>query len=177
MFKNNPIQHLSRIEKILTSMNFDESYAFTPLRRDDFGRSDSKYTFSNRFRSKTLFGRDLVQFSFLPESEVIRSMYMSGLKETMNKMNNCLINSGNWSEAKVRDIMWKQFKHTFMYLAIKEYYETRKYPVTRKDLVERLKSPEINKTFDILHSIDAQPKDKIIDCSRELTKYIQNKIY
>jgi len=172
VFNVDPIHYVEEIKNIIAPIGFDESYVFTPINTEFGDPNNFRYAFSNRFRSKTLFGRDLVLESVLPASEDIKKIYNRGLKEVFFRLNHCLVNSGNWSENMIRDNMWKQFKHAFMYLAIKEYYVKGKYPLTRKELVDNSNSMEISETLRILHSIDAQSKDSIIECAKNLSGYI-----
>lgn len=173
IFKDNPKNEISKIEKIIKRIIFDESYFFTPIPRNSFGVANSKYCFSNKFRSKTLFGEDIIKEAILPDRESTRKIYLKGLEETSHQLYNQIINSPSWKTEKIKNKFWKQFKHIFMYLAIREYYFSGDYPQTRKEISERLNSKEINNTFWILHSIDNQPRESIIKCAKSLVKYIE----
>jgi len=174
IFNTDPLNLIKNLEQVVKESDFDESYVFTPIPKSEFGNPDSKYTFSNKFRSKTLFGEDFVATAKLPEKKKINEIYMKGLTSTSHQIYNHIINSGIWSKEKVSHEFWKDFKHVFMYLAIREYYITEDYPKTRKEIAQRLNISEINETFNILHSIDNQPKEKIVICAKDLMKYIVN---
>lgn len=172
IFNTNPISELPLLEKLVKNSNFDQDYLFTPLPKNAFGAPNSKYAFSNKFRSKTLHGKDFVKEAILPSKEKTKEMYTKGLESVSHELYNHIINSSLHSIEKIRDKFWKQFKHAFMYLAIKEYYLTNKHPKTRKELSEKLNCKEINKTFEILHSIDQRNKGEIISCAKNLMNYI-----
>jgi len=175
IFDRDPVDLFESIEAILGSFSFDESYIFTPIGKKYWGRPDSKYTFSNAFRSKTLFGKDFVKLAILPSGEEVKKIYSGGLESVYHRILNYLVNSKSWSAEKTRDKFWKQFKHTFMYLAIREYYLTGNYPKTRKEISERLNSKEIWRMFEVLHSIDSKSKGEIIECARDLVGYLNIK--
>jgi len=174
VFENDPLRDLGDTRRLLTLPTFDESYVFTRIKRSDWGQADSKYAFSNRFRSKTLFGLDLVPRAQLPDKGTTRRMYLNGLEDVSQKLAIHLDNSVFWSQSKVRDKFWKQFKHAFMFLAVRDYYLTGNYPKTRKELAERLKSSEIDEAFVVLHSIDQQPKERIECCAKGLVNYLKD---
>lgn len=174
MFNNDPTRNIENIGKLITKTSFDDSYVFVALPQKAFGLANSKYAFSNRFRSKTLFGEDLIPLSKLPNEEVIQKTYEKGLESVTHQLNNNLINSGIWSTEKIRDSFWKQFKHAFMYLAIKSYHQTGEYPQARKDVADKLQSPEVNDVWNTLHSIDQQPKETIIDSAKGLVSYLSS---
>jgi hypothetical protein len=75
IFKNNPKKDLHKVEQIIKNISFDESYLFTPIPKDSFGTANSKYSFSNAFRSKTLFGEDFVKRAILPSKEKTKEIY------------------------------------------------------------------------------------------------------
>jgi hypothetical protein len=173
IFKDSPENHLDFIEKTLGQIQFDDSYVFTTIPRNEFGQADSKYSFSNRFRSKTLFGEDLVPLSHLPDTQTIQKTYILGLKEVILRLNIQITNSAFWSVKKIRNKFWTQFKHAFMYLAMKCYYDTNTYPITRKEIVESLQSKELSDVFRVLHSIDQQSKEELISSARQLLNYLK----
>ena len=70
IFGGNPSGNLLKMRDICASLYFDDSYNFTSMPRKAFGLSTSKYALSNRFRSKTLFGKDLVPLSQLPNNNM-----------------------------------------------------------------------------------------------------------
>lgn len=168
-------EEASLIEAIVKKFKFEQNYTFTPILKEDFGRADSKYSFSDKFRSKTLYGEDLVNQAKLPDKEKGREMYSNGFKDLKDKLNNIILNSSNWPSEKVRNKSWEQLKHVFMYLAIKEYYLSGEYPRTRNEVVNKLDSRSIEEAFMVLHSIDMQPKRRIIKCARDVINYL-NKV-
>lgn len=171
-----PAELLKEIENIITPFEFDDSYIFTSLDKNNWGVPCSKYCFSNAFRSKTLFGEDFVKLARLPPKAEVRKIYLEGLRDIFCNINDSLANLGSWSVEKVRDKFWKQFKHAFMYLAIREFFLTGDYPKTRKEISERLGSCEIRNMFDVLHSIDSRSKEEIINCAKSLVVYLESKV-
>lgn len=82
-----------------------------------------------------------------------------------------------WSEEKARDVFWKLFKHSFVYLAIRAYAESGYYPRRRQDIVEHYASEELNAALETLNTIDEQPKEKVVSATRGLVEYIQQLIF
>jgi len=175
IFKNSPKKSLGSIEEILSKMKFNESYNFVPIPKTVFDKAEeNKYAFSNRFRSKILFGEDIMKNTKLPPQDSTKEMYEREIEKVIHKLQFGLTNSSHWSVNKVRDKFWKQFKHAFMYLAIKDYYDTQDYPRTRKEITKRIQSKEIDIVFRVLHSIDQQPKGEIIKSARGLLFYLES---
>lgn len=175
IFKKSPEKDLSSIEGILDKMQFNNSYNFVPIPKTVFDEvEENKFAFSNRFRSKVLFGEDVMKNVKLPNRDSTKEMYEKGIKEVIHKLQFGLTNSTHWSINKVRDKFWKQFKHAFMYLAIKCYYDNQNYPRTREKIVERIQSKEVNEVFTVLHSIDQQSKEEIIKSARGLLSYLKS---
>ena len=162
----------SNIEDILSSFDFDESYVFTPLPKSEFGIPFGKYSFSNKFRSKNLFGKDLIKKAKLPNYEQSKKIYLKGLNSTIHQVENNLTNSKIWDIDKIKDKFWKQFKHAFMYLAIREYCLSGEYPKTRKEITTKINMPKLKETFEVLHNINNKSHVEITNCSKKLSKML-----
>jgi hypothetical protein len=174
IYNINPLYDMGNLEKLIGNSGFDESYLFAPVPKNEFGHPSSKYAFSNKFRSKTLHGEDFVSTAKLPEKKKINEIYLEGLQNTSNQIYNGIINSGLWSISKVRDTFWKEFKHVFMYLAIREYFISEDYPKTRAETAKRIASREVNATLGVLHSIDSKSKEEIVGCAKNLMGWMNS---
>jgi len=172
IFNEDPLKEMSLIEKILKKSKFEERYAFSPKPKAEFGNAESKYSFSDAFRSKTLHGEDLVSQAKLPDKEKTKEIYSNGLKEVKNELYNLILNSKFWTTKKMEDKSWKQFKNLFMYLAIREYSLSGDYPKTRNEISRRLDSISIEGAFNVLHSINNQSKKEIVKCARDVIGYL-----
>ena len=79
LLMDNFSDEMSQIKKLIERFNFDKNYFFTLIPKNQFGRPNSKYSFSNKFRSKTLFGKDFVAEAKLPNKEEIKLIYTKEL--------------------------------------------------------------------------------------------------
>jgi len=173
VFNSDSIIPFNNIEEILKNFNFEEYYVFTPILKKEFGKNNSKYSFSNKFRSKTLFGEDLVSLSKLPSKEEALKNAIDGLHKSKERLKNYIVNSRFWDIDKVREKFWKQFKHIFMWLSVKIYCDKGIYPQNRKEVVKVILSKRISKMYEILHLINNKTKEEIVNCSKEIVNYIE----
>jgi len=175
VFNQNPSQYSSRIKYIADSLLFNPTYIFTAIKKEEFtGPENSSHDFSHKFRSQILFGADLIGETRLPERERIFEIYSRGIREVTEKLEKKLHYGKLWPVGKIRDVFWKQFKHAFMYLAIKHYYETGYYPKTKQEVADILDSKELQESLRVLHSIDQQPKEEIEEIAKGLLSYLRD---
>lgn len=164
---------LERIKDYLKKSSFTDEYLFVPFSKEGFIKShNSTHDFSRKFRTKTLFGQDLISEVQLPTKEQIYALYSKGLDDFMNRFERRLLNTSFWSEKKVRSIFWQFFKEAIMYLQIKHYYETGVYPRTRDELVQSYNAPELVEILAILKKINEAGKDSIIQTAEKLFQYL-----
>jgi len=174
IFKPDSTIKFPQIEQILGEFDFDDTYEFTAMPRDHFGQANSKYAFSNRYRTKTLFGPDFVPESELPDDESISDIWAHGLSDDIHRLKKYVANSVFWGVSRIRKKLWKQFKHTFMHLAIRAYGLSGDYPCTRREIVDRSQSPELAEVYEVLHSIDHQEKERIVNSARGLVSFLED---
>ena len=174
VFENYPERIANELKKYLLGSNFDDSYLFTSLPKDDFiGPLNHSHDFSHKFRSKTLYGVELIPEVRLPSKEVIKSLYENGLERVTRRMENRLANASFWSDAKVQGVFWKLFKHSFMNLAIKAYADSGNYPRRREDVVNHYASEELSTALRTLNAINNQPKKEIVSAAEGLVSYLR----
>ncbi|MFH1307581.1 MAG: hypothetical protein ABIH72_01895 [archaeon] len=176
IFENNPEVHLPAIEDILSESELDDTFLLTPLTKEHFiGPKNTTFDFTNRYRSRTLFGEDLVLKAKLPSRETTKKIYTSGLEKVRRRLQSALANTSYWSTEKIRDKFWKQFKHAFMFLAIKGYYNSGEYPINRVDIARQFDSDELRYAVSVLHSIDLRSKEEILGAARGVVSYLDYK--
>ncbi|MBI2146055.1 hypothetical protein HYU22_01810 [Candidatus Woesearchaeota archaeon] len=174
VFESYPERLASELREHLQNYDFDDSYLFTPLPKEEFiGPLNHSYDFSHKFRSKTLYGVDLISEVKLPLKEVTRALYENGLERVTRRMEHRLANASFWSDAKVRDVFWRLFKHSFMNLAIKAYANSGSYPQRRKDVVEYYAAAELHGALETLNTINNLPKEAIISAADKLIGYLR----
>ena len=174
IFEEYPLTIASDLEIYFKNSRFDETYLFTPLPKSAFIEpQNNSHDFSHKFRSRTIYGRDLIPEVKLPSEEVVKSIYEMGLENTIRKMEIRIAHAMLWDNEKVRDIFWKLFKHSFMNLAIKAYAVSRSYPCTRQDVVNYYVSEELKAALEALNTIDEQSKENIVSVARGLVGYLQ----
>lgn len=174
IFERYPTSIYSDLEEYLKGSEFDETYLFTPLLKSVLlGPKNNTHDFSNKFRSKTLYGIDLISEVKLPTREVIQFLYKEGLKDVTRKISHRIAHTSLWSDEKVRDVFWKLFKHSFMYLAIRAYAISGSYPRTRADVAKYYASDELKIALEALNTINEQPRENIISAARNLVYFIE----
>lgn len=164
---------LGKIKGHLKHSSFADDYFFVPFTKEVFLQyHNSTHDFSRKFRTKTLFGQDLILEIQLPTKEQAREVYLGNMGSFMDEFERRLLNAGFWSEKKVRSAFWELFKKAFMYLQIKYYSETGIYPRTRDKLVQFSHSPELEETLDTLQKINDAGKDNITQVAERLFLYL-----
>ena len=177
IFQEIPTNFSINLEEHLKNSTFDETYLFTPLPKSILiGPKNHSHDFSNKFRSKTLYGVDLILDIKLPTMKVTESLYEKGLERVLRRMETRIAHTSLWPDEKVRTIFWKLFKHIFMNLAIKAYTISGNFPRKRQDVVDFYNSPELQNTLSTLNSINKQSKKSINSTAKELVKYLQTQI-
>ncbi|MBW2965756.1 nucleotidyltransferase domain-containing protein [Candidatus Woesearchaeota archaeon] len=173
IFENEFKEDIPKIREYVLKLNFDKEYAISTFQKEDFiGPNAISHDFSHKFRSKVLFGEDFTEKINLPNRKTIFEIYSNGLRETKEKLKQKLNYGGLWQESKVKKEFWKLFKHVFMYLSIKHYYETNIYPKTRDDLVSFLDSPILDRTLTTLKDINNKNSEEIFKVAYELSDYL-----
>ncbi len=175
VFSTNFHGDLEKIKNYLKKSSFTDEYLFVPFTKEDFLRPhNSTHDFSRKFRTKTLFGEELISKVQLPTKEQTYELYSKGLDDFVDRLERRLLNTGFWSEKKVRSVFWKFFKDALMFLQIKHYYETGVYPKTRDELVQSYNSPELVEILGILKGINEVEKNVIIQTAENLFQYLSH---
>ncbi len=174
VFEEYPQSIASDLEGYLQNSEFDETYLFTPLPKSVLiGPKNHSHDFSNKFRSKTLYGIDLIPEVKLPTDEVIKSLYESGLESVTRRMSHRIAHASLWTDEKARNVFWKLFKHSFMNLAIRAYATSGNYPRKREDVVKHYDSDELKVVLETLNTINEQPRENIVSAAKGLVGYIK----
>ncbi|MBW2996367.1 nucleotidyltransferase domain-containing protein [Candidatus Woesearchaeota archaeon] len=173
IFNDDFKEYIPKIKEYVLELDFDEEYIISTFEKQDFiGPNGISHDFSHKFRSKVLFGDDFTEEIKLPDRDKIFEIYSNGLKKVKERLKQRLNYGGLWRESKVQKEFWQLFKHTFMHLSIKHYYETGIYPKTRDELVSLLDSPILNKTLITLKNINHKNSEEIFNVAYELSDYI-----
>jgi hypothetical protein len=173
LFENLQDNQNEKIQSYLSIHHFDETYLFLPMVRENWVRNKNhSHDFSGKFRTTTLFGNCIINQKQIPNKEKTLEIYTTGLEVVRRRISRTLINKGIWSEEKIRNIFWKLFKHSFMYLCIKYYHDKNIFPRTRRVLVTLSNFPVLNETLDTLNNIDSKNKSQITLTARKLLDYI-----
>ncbi|MEE9525983.1 MAG: hypothetical protein V3V78_05245 [Candidatus Woesearchaeota archaeon] len=166
-------QHIPKLREYCLGLGFEDEDVISTFTKKDFvGPNGISHDFSHKFRSKVLFGEDFNDEIQLPDKETILEIYSGGLNRVKDKLWQRLHYGGLWEESRIKKEFWKIFKHAFMYLSIKNYYETGVYPKTRDGLVECLASPVLNRTLTTLKNINNKNSEDIISSANELLEYL-----
>jgi len=174
IFKRINKEEINKLERYLSTSNFDDAYMFIPFTKSFFIKKyNNTHDFSRKFRSNLIYGKDITKDFKLPSKKQTVKIYKDGLMQVRRRLSSRIINSGFWSVNKVKDVFWKLFKHAFMYLAIKIYSDSDKYPKTREEVVKYYKSPELDYTLETLNNIDKIKKKRIIEIANSLNKYLE----
>lgn len=173
---DNPLESdFTLVKSYLDKGLFDDTYNFVIFNKEDFLKNrNHSHDFSGKFRSKVIFGEDILPLKELPEREAAFKIYTQGLLDVKTRLARVIFNSGGYSDQKVRDVLWKQFKHAFMYLAIKVFLDSGLYPKTRNDIVKFLDSNTLELTLDSLINIDNKEKKELIFVAEELLIYLNS---
>ncbi|MBD3259621.1 hypothetical protein GF371_03220 [Candidatus Woesearchaeota archaeon] len=164
---------IPKIRKFLREINFEDFYSFTIMKKEVFiGPYNITHDFSHKFRSKVLFGENFISEVELPNREVTLKIFSDGLDKVKERMKNRLFYGELWSDQTVQKEFWKLFKHVFMYLAIKHYYDTGIYPKTRAEVAKLLNSPALDRTLITLININHKSHEEIFRIARELIDYL-----
>ena len=174
IFSSSLESDLDKLNHYLGTSKFTDHCFFIPFTKTDFLKShSSSHDFSDRFRSRTLFGKDLIKEKQLPTAQETYQIYSAGLDREITSIKRRLLNASFWSEAKLRNIFSVCFKHVFMYLAIRIYYDTGYYPRTRKHVANNLNSKAVSLALDILDHINNRSTTEIILAAKSLVPLLQ----
>lgn len=166
-------EDLQKINLFLSSQKFDDTYMFVLMEKDFFLKNkEHSHDFSGKFRSKTLFGEDIISAKQIPSKEEARHIYMGGLEDVKHRMLRNLVNESFWSEKKIKDVFWQEFKFGLMYLAIKYHCETGIYPKNREELVSRANNKVLSEVLTTLNNIDEEKKEDIVIVASKFLGYI-----
>tara|TARA_Y100000310_G_scaffold315642_1_gene366421 strand:- start:879 stop:1538 length:660 start_codon:yes stop_codon:yes gene_type:complete len=175
IFNNLPQDYIANMSLFFSKMNFDETYTFVPMKKSYWIKNKHhSHDFSGKFRSKIIFGENILPQKELPSKEETLQIYTEGLEDVKQRILRTLVNEKIWSEKKIRDIFWKLFKHGFMYLAIKYYYDMDIYPQSRKELVELTKSEVLEEVLLTLYQIDYKNKIEILTTATNFLAFISS---
>lgn len=162
------------LSNFLRGLPFDDSYLFTPLAQGDFvGPLISTHDFSHRFRSRVLFGDDLVPITKLPSLEDSWDIYHKGILRTRRRLEHRLAHIDFWSLDKCRGEFWKLFKHSLMYLAVRAYCESGSYPRSRGDIVDYFCDERIVDVACKLYGINTASKKKMLSAGVGIVEFLR----
>ncbi len=175
IFKKDFQKHLPRISKILSTINFDDSFLFVPFNKQDYIKTTyTTFDFCNKFKTKTIFGDDISKEVKLPNKKETLKIYESDINQIITRLERRLLNSVFWSTTKTRSVFWSFFKHIFMLLAVKNYYETGSFPKSKKDIVKAVNSKTLGEILNCLNNINTSSKKKIINTSEMALKLLKS---
>lgn len=167
--------NIFHINDYLKKNSFDEIYLFVPMLKEKYLKSRKhSHDFSGKFRSLVLFGPDIIKNKELPSTEETKTIFLKGIDDVKRRLERVLINESIWTEKKIKKTLWKLFKHTFMYLAIKYYFENDVYPIKRSDLVNLTKEPILKKTLKFLYEINSKKREELLYVAKSLLEYLEN---
>jgi len=173
LFNQDFTRSIPLINKYIEQSNFDDTYMFVPLLKEYLLRNKKhSHDFSGKFRSKVLFGEDIIPLKQLPDRETTLNIIQNGFWRAEGRISRTLLNEALWSDEKIRSVLWKEFKHAIMYLAIKQYYDTGVYPPKRIDLVEASKSNVLAEVVRVLYAINTEERTVILSVASTLLKYL-----
>lgn len=173
VYKKDPFQNFLKANAYLKKAKFSDDFHFHPLLQEHLnGQGADTFSFSIKFRTKVLFGKDVLKGVRFPDREAALQSYQKAIEKEVNHLQVFIINSHK-SIGKIRKEFWKKFKHIFMLLAIKIYGETGRYPRTRQEIVKILKAPELKQTWQVLHHINEKSKAEILQTAQILLDYLK----
>ena len=175
VYKQDPLNNFIKAKAYLEKAKFSDHFHFYPLSEEQLlGRGTNTFGFSNTFRTKLLFGKDVLKRLNLPERKASLQLYWGEIEKEKASLQIFLVNSGYKGVEKIRKEFWTRFKHIFMLLAIKIYADTGKYPPTREEVVKNLKSPpELVLAWQVLHKINEKNKAEILQAAQRLLDYLK----
>ncbi len=171
-------KYLNKINKYLKNKIFGDEYLFVPIPKEYFLKNkDHSHDFSGKFRSKILFGKNIIKHKKIPNKKQTKKIYLVGFEDVRRRTLRDLMNSAVWSKDKIRSSFWKQFKHFFMYLSIKQYYLTNKYPKTRKEVVKQFdNNGELKQILETLNNIDQKSKKDILKNGERIVRFLDDQL-
>ena len=174
VYKKDPLNNFIKAKAYLEKEKFSDHFHFYPLSEEQLlGKGTDTFGFSNTFRTKLIFGKDVLKRLNLPERKASLQLYQKDIEKEKARLQIYLVNSYK-SVEKTRKDFWRLFKHVFMLLAIKIYADTGKYPPTREEVVKILKSPaELVLAWQVLHKINENSKAEIFQAAQMLLDYLK----
>lgn len=173
IFENDFSNRLDAIKIIFETVSFNDSILLVPLLKSDFLDNHShSHDFSHKFRSKTLFGDNIIPLKKLPTIQQSKRIVAKGYLEVKNRLIRTVINGNHWSTKKVREMLYREFKHIIMYLAIHQYVKTGIYSIDRKEVTKREKDDRLVKISESLNKMNTQKKAILLDQSRAVLDWI-----
>lgn len=173
IFESDYKKYSNSIREFLKTSSFNDEYLFVPFLKDDYIRSMATRV-TSYFRTKVLFGDDVIQEVESPSREKAKQMSNAGLRTVRSALEHRLMSTEFWSEDKVKKTFHIYFKRAFMYLAIREYAKTGKYPRTRRETAEVLNAPAVTDTLRALEDRDSLSKEESIEIVEGLVEYLKN---
>lgn len=161
----------AKIQEHLVASDFNDTYLFIIFPKERFLKTNSDQDISMKFRGQTLFGEDLVAQKETPSKEFALEIGQRGLKSMFKKFKTRLMNSGYWSEEHLKDKLYPEFKHFFMYLADIEYGKTGKYPRRRTDVAEVFNSDELRTIVNLFANFNEASKAEVIEAVKAAITY------
>ena len=174
VYEKDQISHFAGAQAYLKGSKFDDHFHFFPIKKNDFlAPGSGTFAFSNAFRTKVLFGKDILKKKEYPKRAAAGQLFGQEIEKQKASLQIYLVNSHK-SVRKMRKEFWKLFKHTFMLLAIKIYAETGTYPKTRGEVIKLLHNPIVlRETWETLHFINDKSKEEILRAGQNLLCYLQ----
>lgn len=127
---------------------------------------------TGKFRSKILFGENLIERIPFPDKDLVEKAWKDGLKKVLGQIDKYFVNASIWSAEKIRKQFRPVFKNIFMYLQMKAWCENSEYPITRQNVVDRYQSEELQKMWGTLHNINETSSQEILDTAKLVNSYI-----
>lgn len=166
-------ENLNSLGTFLTSLPQDDRIELVYRITDKLlSPSNDLHYLTGKFRSKTLFGEDLISRIPTPDKDIVEKAWRDGLKKVVGQIDKYLVNSSIWSDEKIRKQFRTVFKNIFMFLQMKAWCEYGTFPISRQDTVDMYKSPELKQVWDTLHEINFKGRGVILQTAEQIKQYL-----
>ncbi len=174
IYKKDKLENFIKAKAYLKTAKLSDLYHFYPHTITEIQRAGTNtFAFSRVFRTKVLFGKNVLQKQQIPKKKVAQELYNKELENEKLRLQVNLVNNHK-STKKVRKEFWRIFKHIFMILAIRTYAKTGKYPRTREEVVKKMNSPsELQEAWETLHHINRKTKEEIFHTGQRLINWLK----
>lgn len=159
------------VQKAVGQLLLDDRFLINIITPDQLELDSGLWPFSDKFRTKCLYGKDLVSRVELPSSSASKARLKAFIIIQENKLFSRVANVRFWSEGKIKKEAYVILKHVLLSYSIYHFLKNGVFPKSRKEIYS-CGSDAVKQLTVLMHNWLSVKKDHILEALPALEEVV-----